>query len=200
MDPPEIGAPPLQALRVLHVSPYYEDAWAYGGIPRVVAGLTRGLARRGHDVTVCTTDACDATTRLSRARASEHRGHRSARSSGEPCVVIFPNVSNRLAYSWQAFAPIGLARYLRGHAALFDIAHLHACRNVPGAIAARALRRAGVPYVLAPNGTAPRIERRRRLKRCYDAVIGRHVMRGAARLLAVSHAERGDLRSLGVSD
>src|SRR3990172_7358711 len=51
-------------VRILHVTPYSADAWAYGGIPRLLDSLTRGLARRGHDVTVCTTDACDALERL----------------------------------------------------------------------------------------------------------------------------------------
>ena len=51
-------------LRILHVVPYYDQAWAYGGIPRLVHTLTRGLVRQGHSVTVCTTDVCDATTRL----------------------------------------------------------------------------------------------------------------------------------------
>src|SRR6185503_1445919 len=53
------------SVRILHVTPYSADAWAYGGIPRLVAALTRGLARRGHRVTICTTDACDASSRLS---------------------------------------------------------------------------------------------------------------------------------------
>ena len=54
----------MESLRILHVVPYYEGAWAYGGIPRVVPILARSLAARGHRVTVCTTDACDASVRL----------------------------------------------------------------------------------------------------------------------------------------
>src|SRR5262249_23881140 len=49
----------MTSLRILHVVPYYQLAWAYGGIPRVATTLTQGLARRGHQVTVYTTDACD---------------------------------------------------------------------------------------------------------------------------------------------
>ena len=49
----------MRPLSILHVVPYYEDAWAYGGIPRLAGAMTRGLARRGHHVTVCTTDAAE---------------------------------------------------------------------------------------------------------------------------------------------
>jgi len=41
-------------MKLLHVTPFYEPAWAYGGMARGVAGLCRALARRGHDVTVLT--------------------------------------------------------------------------------------------------------------------------------------------------
>ena len=68
-------------------------------------------------------------------------------------VRVFPNLSNRLAYHLQLFLPFGLNKYLSDQAGSFDVAHLHACRNIPGAIAAYHLHRAGVPYVLAPNGT-----------------------------------------------
>ncbi len=87
---------------------------------------------------------------------------------------------------------------MRRHAARFDVAHLHACRNLPGVIAARHLRRNRVPYVLAPNGTAPLIERRRLAKRCFDTLLGHRVLEGAARLLAVSQAEHDQLRATGV--
>src|SRR5437867_1263362 len=142
----------MPSLRILHVTPYFADAWAYGGIPRVVTTLTRGLARRGHAVTVCTTDARDASARVPSG---------DARTADGVDVRIFPNFSNRLAYHLQLFLPIGFDRFLRSHAAAFDIAHLHACRNLLGVMAARRLRAAGVPYVLEPNGTAPLNERRR---------------------------------------
>lgn len=180
--------PPLQ---ILHVTPYYEGAWAYGGIPRLAHSLARGLARRGHQVTVCTTDACDGAGRLDAAR--------SERTADGVEVRVFPNISNHLAYHLQLFLPLGLAGYLRRHALTFDVAHLHACRNIPGAIAAYHLRRAGVPYVLAPNGTAPPIERRLLAKHLFDMLAGRQILGGAARLLAVSSAERRQLCELGVA-
>jgi len=38
-------------MRILHVVPYYDQAWAYGGIPRLATTMTRALARRGHGLT-----------------------------------------------------------------------------------------------------------------------------------------------------
>src|SRR6476469_7163265 len=119
-------------MRILHVVPYYRHAWAYGGIPRLATTMTRGLARRGHHVTVLTTDACDAHSRTSPDDRTD---------TGGVDVRVFRNVSKRLAYHWQFFTPSGLAAHLRSAAASFDIAPLHACHNLPGAIAARALTR-----------------------------------------------------------
>jgi glycosyltransferase involved in cell wall biosynthesis len=158
------------------------------------------LARRGHHVTVCTTDVCDAGSRL-RPEGS-HRARRPwapHRTAEGVEIRVFPNVSNRLAYHCQAFLPIGLERYMRQNAAAFEVAHLHACRNLPGVIAARHLLRHRIPYVLAPNGTAPRIERLRMAKRLFDVAVGRRVIDRAGRVLAVSDTEQQQLASLGVS-
>lgn len=181
----------MSLLRILHVVPYFEGAWAYGGIPRLATAMVRGLARRGHQVTVCTTDAGDDTSRW---------GVPPDRFPPRDIEVhVFPNLSNRLAYHWQLFTPVGLASFLRRRALSFDIAHLHACRNLPGILAARRLRRAGVPYLLSPNGTAPTIERWLLAKRVVDRLGAMRVLDGAARIVAVSDAERRQLIDLGVS-
>jgi glycosyltransferase involved in cell wall biosynthesis len=193
----------MRPLRILHVVPYYGEVWAYGGIPRLATTLTRELARRGHQVTVCTTDARDGARRLapppgSPAATRARRPWPPARTPDGVLVRVFPNVSNTLAYRLQLFLPVGLGAYLGAHAASFDVAHLHACHHVPGAVAARRLRRAGIPYVVAPNGTAPRLERRRAAKWVFDVTLGRGVLAGAAVVLAVSQAERRQLTGLGV--
>jgi len=177
-------------LRILHVVPYYEQAWAYGGIPRLATTMTRALARRGHQVTVCTTDARDSRTRAASPTQNAHGID----------VRVFPNLSNAIAYHLQFFTPIGLRRYLRRSAAAFDVAHLHACHNLPGIVAAAELRRAGVPYVVSPNGTAPPLERRIRAKQLFALTAGRSLLPDAARIVAVSQAEAIQLRDMGIDE
>jgi glycosyltransferase involved in cell wall biosynthesis len=192
----------MRPLRILHVTPYYGSAWGYGGIPRLATALCEALARRGHRVTVLTTDARDGDRRLPRPSATDPSGPGHGRLPGEAPngvdVRIFRNASNALAYRLQLFLPRGLSAHLRAAARTFDVAHIHACHHLPGVVAARHLARAGVPYLLAPNGTAPRLERRRLAKWLFDRTAGRRVLPGAAAVLAVSEAERAQLLGLGV--
>jgi glycosyltransferase involved in cell wall biosynthesis len=160
--------------------------------------MARGLAARGHHVTLCTTDACDAVSRLpAGVRLQSLSSRPSRRIEREVERRVFPNLSNSLAYNCQLFLPIGLSGYLKRHAGSFDVAHLHACRNLPGVIAARHLTAAGVPYVVSPNGTAPNLEWRYAAKRTFDAIFG-NVMSGAARVMAVTRAEQRQLAAAGV--
>jgi glycosyltransferase involved in cell wall biosynthesis len=150
--------------------------------------MTRTLARRGHRVTVCTTDVRDARTRASSVVPNAHGVD----------VRIFPNVSNAIAYHFQFFTPIGLRGYVRRSAAAFDVAHLHACHNLPGVIAASGLARAGVPYVVSPNGTARPFERRVRAKQLFALTAGRSMLPRAARIVAVSRSEVNQLLDMGI--
>jgi glycosyltransferase involved in cell wall biosynthesis len=186
------------SLRILHIAPYSPDAWAYGGIPRVVADMTRGLAQRGHHVTLCATDAHDGKTRLPSPRAATRWAVVPPSVADGVEWRIFPNLSNRAAYHLQAFAPLGFRAFLDAQAASFDIAHVHACHHVLGVMAARVLSRAGVPWVLSPNGTAPVFERRFAAKHVLRWLGGARVLSGASRVLAVSQAEARQLADLGV--
>jgi len=177
-------------MRILHVVPYYEQAWAYGGIARLATTMTRALAKRGHRVTVCTTDVRDEQTRAAPGHANIHGVD----------VRMFRNVSNSLAYHLQFFTPMGLHAYMRHAAKTFDVAHIHACHNLPGVVAASELRRAGIPYVVSPNGTALPIERRITAKRLFARTAGRSFLSGASRIVAVSQAEIRQLCSLGIAE
>jgi glycosyltransferase involved in cell wall biosynthesis len=175
-------------VRVLHVTPSFHPAWAYGGIPRCAYELCRALVRAGDEVTVWTTDVLDRDRRMR-----------------EPAAIVdgiavsrFPNRSNRLAYDLQLYLPVGLGRAARRQIGGFDLVHVHSHRNLPEMIAARAARGRGVPYVLTGNGTVPVIERHRAVKRVLDALGARAVLRGAVACVAVSAAEVAHYTAVGV--
>lgn len=159
---------------------YYEHAWAYGGPPRMVFGLARHLAARGHEVAVCTTDAKDEGERLP---AGEER-------SGDVRVLRFRNLSNRLAFHGKIFIPLGMRRWLEENVASFDVLHLFDARTLQNAWAAEAAMAAGVPFFLSVWGSLPLGEGWKSwLKRAYDRLRLRRQLDHAAALLAQNDHE-----------
>jgi glycosyltransferase involved in cell wall biosynthesis len=159
------------------VSPFYEPAWAYGGMARAASGLCAALAQRGHEITV-------ATAQLDPAHVPEETraGVRVVRLQG-------PRGLQRRLVPWGR----GLGRRLEGAGERFDLAHLHGHRTFLSLQASTLLRAAGVPFVLQPHGTLPHHGRHRLLKKAFDVLGGSGVVRDAAALLAVSEAEARDL-------
>ncbi len=172
-------------MRILHVSAYYAPAFRYGGPPRTIHGLCRALCAHGADVEVFTTDA-DGTAALpvEITRRGEH--------DGVP-VQYFP-------CTWPR-SPIGsrpLAKALRGALPHADVLHIHGLWNRVVWAAARAARRAGVPYVLSPRGMLEpaALAHHRLRKRVAWSLVERSTVDGAALLHATSEVEAGTLRAL----
>ena len=181
---------PAGPLHVLHVTPYFPPTWAYGGIPRIVDGLSREQVRQGLKVTVWTTDAFDGTTRAPVAEDRRHHGVR---------VLVSKNVSNRLAYRHQLFTPRD-GRRLLDQLDDVDVVHLHGHRHLLNNVAVQWARDRGLPYVMTPNGTLPRIERKTGVKTAWDVLVAGHVPKGAARIVAVSQHEVGHAQAAGVDN
>ncbi len=169
------------------MTPYFPPSWAYGGIPRIAYGLSRELVRQGVAVTVWTTDALDGTDRALVPPERDLDGIR---------VRVSRNLSNRLAYRQQLFLPAGARRALAGLGGV-DIVHLHGHRHLLNNAAVAWARRRGLPYVMTPNGTLPRHEQKIGLKAIWDLLIAGRIPGGAARLIAVSPAELGQLLRAG---
>jgi glycosyltransferase involved in cell wall biosynthesis len=164
-------------VKILHVTPFYEPAWAYGGMARASAGLCRALARRGHAVTVVTAQL-DPRHRLE----EEVGGVRVHRFAGP-----------RLLAEHLVPAAPGLGLFLRHSLDAVDVAHLHGHRNGLAWTARRFLSPAGIPWLLQPCGTFPHHGQRRWAKAVFDRVAGQAIVAGASRLVAVSEAEAAEL-------
>ena len=177
-------------MHVLQVTPYFPPTWAYGGIPRIVDGLSRALVTAGNRVTVLTTDVLDEARRTSSPRDREHHGVR---------VLTVPNWSNRAAYRHQLFMPRGVTAALDRIAEPVDVVHLHGHRHLLNNGAVRWARARGVPYVMTANGTLLRHERKVGVKWVWDRLVSGSIPDGAAKLIAVSAADAARHLSAGVS-
>ena len=175
-------------LRVLMVVPYFWPAWAYGGIPRLVYGLSRALVQRGVQVEVLTTDTLDRERRVPMKRQDLFGVQ----------VRRLPNLSNRIAYDHQLFLPLGLRAAADEAVSRADIVHLHGHWHLLNNAAVASARARSVPVVMTPNGTLLPHERKEGIKRVWDAVLGRAVLDQVDRFLAVSKAEITQFRSAGI--
>jgi glycosyltransferase involved in cell wall biosynthesis len=174
-------------MRILMGIPFLYPALSYGGAARAAYELSCALHDLGHHVTVLTTDVWDA-------------GQRFGRNGSDPPfrVVRVPNLSNKLAYYYQFYTPMGALKHAERLLAESDILHLHTFRNLLNDLLARTAVKQQIPFVLTGHGTIPRIERFQSIKKIYDLLIGKWQLNNAAGYVALSAAERRSMRRLGL--
>lgn len=174
-------------MKILHVTPFFYGAWAYGGIPRLSYHLASAQAAMGHTVEAVTTDVHDKSSR---------RPVGNYEVSGVK-VRVYPNLSNLAAYHYQFFCPKGIGAEAQ-RIGDYDVIHIHGHRNLLNTYMARIAYQARVPTVLMPNGTLVNIERRQVLKTIYDLLLGRSQVKSTSAFVAVSKAEEGQFVRMGI--
>lgn len=173
-------------MHILHVTPYYPPTWAYGGIPRIVDGLSRAQQKLGHQISILTTDVLDAKNRNNLPLYRRESGI---------AVLNLPNISNRLAYR-QMFLPrkrSALEKLSPPH-----IIHMHGHRHLLNNIAHSFAQKHSIPYVLTSNGTLHRHEKRLHIKRIWDYFLGDIIPKDADRCIAVSNVDIHIHREFGI--
>lgn len=172
-------------MRILFVTPYYIPAWGFGGPVKVVADLAQALRRRGHQVSVATTDAFDRQTRMPK---------RQDIVDGIP-VWYFPNVSNAAAFRWNVYFPRGFRSWLKQHINEFDIIHCHDFYTGLNIIVSRVAKQAGVPYLIQPHGALIPVRRQAKLfwvKRLWLLFFS-HVLGDATKIVVSTKQERQEV-------
>ncbi len=165
-------------MRILHIIPYFYPAWAYGGTCRGAWEVARAMARRGHEVAAYTTDALD----------SRRRAHPAFEIVEGVQIHRAANLSNRLAWR-RLFLPLAFGLGLEREIRKADVVHLHEYRSLQNAIALPMIERTRAPFILTAQGGVPLLVGRFALKRFYDSLAGRRLVRGARRLHALNNME-----------
>jgi glycosyltransferase involved in cell wall biosynthesis len=175
-------------MNLLHVVPYYETAWSYGGVVRAVSGLAREQVRSGHRVVVLTTDTGGASSRLPAGSTPV----------GGALVVRARNFSNTLRARLNLSTPAGYGRTARRlieeHG--IDLVHCHELRTIENLRVTAAARDFDLPFVLAPHGTLPYGTGRGLLKKTWDRLFANNLLRRFDHVIAVSEQEATEVRAL----
>ena len=174
-------------MRILHVVPTYFPAQRYGGPIVAVHGLCKALAQRGHEVDVFTTNV-DGPRRLEVP-------------IGTPVTIDGVSVRYFVSEYARLYWSRGMRQALADSIEHYDVVHIHSVYLWPGVAAARAARKAGVPYVISPRGMlVPELIRakNRIVKSLWLAMIERRGLAGASAVHLTSPLELADAKRTGV--
>lgn len=158
----------------------------YGGISDSVIGLSRALAKQGHNVTILTTirSLVDANF-ITQMYANEPFTVKSY-----PCQFLRYHVSR------------GLRSFLKKHIADFDLIHIHGLYNDPAVAAFEEALRSGRPYVSSLRGMLVKklIRSKNRLfKEGWIALWGGELIENASIIHLTSLKEECDLSEYAYS-
>lgn len=130
-------------MKYLFVVPYFIPAYAYGGPTKVVYEQATGLAKRGHTVSVYTTDVLNSHCR--------YQGPKEVSLEGVQ-VRYFPVVNNKLAYYLNYFRAFDFYPYLKKTINNFDFVFIHDFFTYQSRKTATLCKARNIPYSVTPHG------------------------------------------------
>ena len=158
-----------------------------------VRAMARGLALRGHQVTVLTTDLGVQERSGDIALTRSPWGWRTS-TDGVETFYLRPRGIYR-SLTWNP----AVHSFCKERVSFFDVVHIYGLYDLLAPPVARACRSLGIPYVVEPIGMFRPIIRSIPLKWVYRCLFGDALIRGARRIVATSVQEQQELVEGGVS-
>jgi glycosyltransferase involved in cell wall biosynthesis len=174
-------------MHILHLTPYYAPAYAFGGVVRSCEGMARALIRRGHRVTVLTTDALNQTQRSTNPEDEILDDVR---------VVRVPNASVWLRGRANLSTPLVMRNHARELMPGVDVIHCHEFRTLENLLVTPIAASLNKPLVLSPHGTLTRETGRSALKAVWDRLLSPSVAGRFAHVVGLSPAEVDEVKAL----
>ena len=181
-------------MRILKVTESYAPFYEFGGPPVKVQALAKGLAERGHRVTVLSADWGFESRRpagTTGARRSPF-GWMSEEDGVE--ALYLPTWLRYRSLTWNP----AVARYCRARLGQFEVVHIFGLYDLLGPSVARECTKRGIPYVVEPIGMFVPIVRSILLKRLYHRLLGAPMLAGSSAVVATAEQELEELAGGGI--
>jgi glycosyltransferase involved in cell wall biosynthesis len=179
-------------MRVLKVVQSYFPFQDQGGPVVKVRALARGLAERGHEITVLTADLGLGKPAFSMPFESCEWGY-CAEENGVKAVYL-PTIAHYRALTVNP----GVVAFCRASLRRFDLVHFYGLYDLLGPSVSYFCRNQGVPYVVEPMGMFRPIDRNFQLKRTWHRSFGSAFWKNAAQIVTTSELEQEELLADGV--
>jgi glycosyltransferase involved in cell wall biosynthesis len=171
-------------MNIVHITPYYAPAYAFGGVPRAVEGMARAQAAHGDSVTVITTDA------LTHNRRTDNTDE----MLDGVRVLRARTLSLAVRGRYNLSTPLGIRPLASQALHAADVVHCHEFRTLENLLLMPMIPRS-TRLVLSPHGTLPHGTGRSALKSVWDAVISPLLARRFHAVIGLTDAESTDIRA-----
>lgn len=166
-------------MKILLVTSFFSPV--HGGSAEVPYQLSKHMARKGHEVTIYTSDYKLSPEYINSA----------------PEVNIYPF---KTWLSWVKFhVTPGMVKSIKENIAHFDVIHMHNYYTFQNIVVHYYARKNRIPYVLQAHGSVATFFQRGMLKRVFSWLWGNRILKDAAKLIAVTAIEAGQYQSMGAS-
>lgn len=156
-------------MKILQVIQFFSSN--HGGSAVVPYELSKNLQKRGHEVTVLTTDF-----QLNNDFIDSLEG-----------VEVIP-FHCQLNIGGLLVSP-SINKYLNENIAKFDIIHMHNFRTYQNIIVYKYAKKYNIPCILQAHGSVSRIVEKKSLKYIYDVSCGNRLLKSVSNVIAVSNVE-----------
>lgn len=168
-------------MKILQVVPFFTPA--RGGSVIAPYHLSKQLAKRGHEVTIITTDF-----------EFDEEYAKSIKREGAQVIPFHCTVNISLFL----YSP-SMKKWLKNNIKNFDVNHMHSFRSYQNSLVHYYANKHGVPYVLQAHGDIPKIGKQG-LKKLYDWVSGYKILKDASKIIAVTKIEAEQYKKMGVDE
>ena len=169
-------------MKILQVNPLFSPA--HGGSAVAPYLLSKELAKKGHDITIFTTDY----------ELSEEW----VKSTQSLQIKVLPF---KTWFNWARFQVTpGIIKSTKDGGNYFDIIHMHNYRTFQNIIVHHYAKKHDIPYVLQAHGSLVTFFQKGMLKRIFDTIWGYRILKDASKVIAVTKTEAEQYKSMGVKE
>lgn len=165
-------------MKILQVIPFFGPK--HGGSFIVPFQLSKALVKRGHEVTIVTSDY--------------QYDQEFAECNRDIEIIPFKSL---FSFSSFYYTP-SMKKWLSNNINCFNAVHLHNYRSYQNNIVHSVATKKGINFILQPHGSFPKVGGKKTVKKIYDLLWGNKIIDQSCIVVAVSDLEKRQLTSGGV--